>query len=213
MDTVDGQIDETWTTIAPGRPGRPSQFDARGFEATLTDAQCYDEQELKLPRGRRAGTGGLQAEVRLEPRVSRFCEGDQATITLQTNQAARVRLYSVDDSGHALQIYPYAAELDDQVNPTAPVEFPTEFFTLDGVRTERLVLVAIPSDGTWGPEIADRACKMPGLFRVDALPTGAAIHTISYRVSKNPEACATGDRITAGRSQMRQVFETLPSCE
>lgn len=115
---------------------RNACFSAKRLEPTSSPPVSNVIPSLTLKRAASPFTGEL-------------CDGEGYSVELSASSAARLRLYSVEKSGRAWQIWPGAGQSDGvEAGSGRTVKLGVERDPAGG--DERLVLLAIPPQASWG---------------------------------------------------------------
>ena len=185
-------------------PMAPVRFlpELYGLEDTA-EPSCRWDNELGLVEGHRDGADGRHARIVIAGNTGEYCEGDRMEPRVLVDRPSRVRVYSVERDGRALVIWPYSPEQDDLVQRSmslgqAQVQRPKQ-------GEERLLVVAIPADETFGDVDGWRGCYWPTAFDSSAMPAHAAVGSVGFLVSpEGTEGCPSNPSLVP--------IPELPTC-
>ena len=201
--------------VAPAlaTPGERGELALSGFsfptdlmEVSDTDlGLCAGDSLLGTERGLRVGASDLLVEVDVPTDAGVICPGEVVAPTVRVNQPARVQVFGVGADGEAHLLWP-GPGADDLVEDSQSLGSFDAVYQL-GAGEERLVALAIPRDHDWGLTKDWGAwCRVPGDFRTELYPQGAAVGASTFTILAPGEArCADGPT-------QQQVHSPAPRC-
>ena len=221
------------TALAPGpsgvvlevgvrEPGSPGEVPIEGVRFPLDllnvavedEGQCFSEDAIGLTAGEKLGVDGLRVWVELDTLDGNLCEGERRSPHIRVNQAALVKLYSVDRSGNAWLIWPPPGAPDTEVRDA--LELPEmRVLSMPELGDERLVAVATP---VGAPGHLSRSAPWSGFCQAGTLGpgiygSGVAIGSKTYTVlPAGTQGCPWDDSLEQEVAATRRALSGAPVC-